>query len=72
MADYPVGLSQSMRQQFIPQLPLDHKYAEAALEPAGLQDLVDGLGDILKADAGLDLRLFCGSSCRTEQWLLSQ
>jgi len=32
------------------------KYAEAALDPAELQDLVDGLGDILKAGVGLDLR----------------
>ena len=39
-----------------PQLPLGRKYAEAALEPAELQDLVDGLGEILKAGAGLDLR----------------
>lgn len=31
------------------------KYAEATLEPAELQDLVDGLGAILKAGAGLDL-----------------
>ncbi len=31
-------------------------YAEAELQPSELQDLVDGLPDILKAGAGLDLR----------------
>ena len=31
---------------------------EAELEPAELQDLVDGLADIIKAAAGLDLRFF--------------
>lgn len=31
---------------------------EAELEPAELQDLVDGLADIIKAGAGLDLRFF--------------
>jgi hypothetical protein len=32
------------------------KYAEAELEPSELQDLVEGLSDILKAGAGLGLR----------------
>ena len=36
--------------------PSGRIYAEAELEPAELQDLVDGLGDIVKAGAGLDLR----------------
>ncbi|MDA1129446.1 MAG: hypothetical protein O2913_12215 [Chloroflexi bacterium] len=36
--------------------PTGRKYAEAEMEPAELQDLVDGLGDIVKAGAGLDLR----------------
>lgn len=39
-----------------PAPPSDRKHAEAALEPAELQDLVDGLGEVLKAAAGLDLR----------------
>lgn len=30
--------------------------AEAELEPVELQDLVDGLAEIVKAGAGLDLR----------------
>ena len=36
--------------------PPGRKFAEATLEPAELQDLADGLGDILKAGAGLNLR----------------
>ncbi|MBI2958637.1 MAG: DUF499 domain-containing protein [Chloroflexi bacterium] len=33
-----------------------HKYAEATLEPSEIQDLADGLGDIKKAAAGVDLK----------------
>ncbi len=40
----------------IPVPPPGRKSAEATLEPAELQDLADGLGEILKAGAGLDLR----------------
>lgn len=36
--------------------PPGRRFAEATLEPAELQDLADGLGDILKAGAGLNLR----------------
>ena len=36
--------------------PSGRIYAEAELEPAELQDLVDGLGEIVKAGAGLDIR----------------
>jgi hypothetical protein len=39
-----------------PTPPAGRRYAEAALAPAELQALVDGLGDILKGSAGLDLR----------------
>ncbi len=31
-------------------------FAEADLEPSELQDLIDGLGEILKLGAGLNLR----------------
>lgn len=40
----------------IPPLPPEPKCAEAELEPSELQDVVDGLGDVLKAGAGLNLR----------------
>jgi len=36
--------------------PRPQEYAEAELEPAELQDVVDGLSDVLKAGAGLNLR----------------
>jgi len=39
-----------------PQRPPERKYAEAELEPSEFQDVVDGLGDVLKAGAGLNLR----------------
>jgi len=39
----------------LPPPPL-RKYAEADLEPAELQDIVDGLGDLVMAGAGLNLR----------------
>ncbi|MFW0859479.1 MAG: DUF499 domain-containing protein [Dehalococcoidia bacterium] len=40
-----------------PPLPIERrKCAEAELEPAELQDIVDGLSDVLKAGAGLNLR----------------
>jgi len=54
-----------------PPPPRDH--AEAELEPAELQDLVDGLGDVLKAGAGLNLRFVLrlevgsGVQAKTEQ-----
>ena len=38
-----------------PQPPRGHA-TEAELEPAELQDLVDGLSEIIKAGAGLNLR----------------
>ena len=38
-----------------PPRPLDRKYAEATLEPAELQNLVDGLSERLKAGAGVAL-----------------
>lgn len=38
-----------------PSVPRRH-VAEAELEPVELQDLVDGLAEIVKAGAGLDLR----------------
>jgi hypothetical protein len=38
-----------------PRPPRGHS-TEAELEPAELQDLVDGLADIIKAGAGLSLR----------------
>jgi len=40
----------------IPPPPPERRCAEAELEPSELQDVVDGLGDILKAGAGLNLR----------------
>ena len=41
-----------------PPPPLEKRtYAEAELQPSELQDFVEGMGDILKAGAGLDLRL---------------
>jgi hypothetical protein len=39
-----------------PTPPPGQKYAEAHLEPGEIQDLADGLGEIVKAGAGLDLR----------------
>ncbi len=39
-----------------PPPPSGRRYAEAVMEPAELQDFVDGLSDVLKAGAGLDLR----------------
>jgi len=40
-----------------PPPPEKRMYAEAELQPSELQDFVDGMGDVLKAGAGLDLRL---------------
>lgn len=40
----------------IPPLLPEPKCAEAELEPSELQDVVDSLGDVLKAGAGLNLR----------------
>ena len=41
-----------------PPPPLEKRtYAEAELQPSELQDFVEGMGDILKAGAGLDLRV---------------
>ena len=39
-----------------PPPPPDRRSAEAELEPSELQDLVEGLSDVLKAGAGLNLR----------------
>ncbi|MDP2663589.1 MAG: hypothetical protein Q8R28_22980, partial [Dehalococcoidia bacterium] len=36
--------------------PAGKPWAEAELEPSELQDVADGLADVLKAGAGLDLR----------------
>ncbi len=36
--------------------PPTRKYAEAELQPSELQDIVDGLGELVKAGAGLNLR----------------
>ena len=55
-----------------PPLP-KRRLAEAELEPSELQDLVDGLGDVLKAGAGLNLRFVLrvevgdGVETKTEQ-----
>jgi hypothetical protein len=38
-----------------PSYPKGARYAEAALEPLALQDLVDALPDVLKAAAGIPL-----------------
>jgi len=40
-----------------PPPPEKRTYTEAELQPSELQDFVDGMSDILKAGAGLDLRL---------------
>lgn len=39
-----------------PTPPSGQNYTEAHLEPGEIQDLADGLGEIVKAGAGLDLR----------------
>ena len=39
-----------------PPPPVGGKYAEAVLEPAEIQDLAEGLAEIVKVGAGLDLR----------------
>jgi hypothetical protein len=40
----------------LPPPPPPRRYAEAELKPAEFQDIVDGLSDVLKAGAGLNLR----------------